>query len=571
MMRPMFPEIPASWKIGLKIGLMAGLGLLVFWPALGGDWLWDDVLYLTGNRLMDDPARLWKAWFVPGSFIEYYPLEQTVQWVQWQLWGRDTLPYHLTNLALHLAGGLLVWRLLAKFHLRGAWLGGLLFIVHPMNVESVAYIAELKNTLSLPLFLFACLAWIDFEEQGRRGSYFAALGLFVAAMLCKIAMVMFPFVLLLYAWWKRGRIGVADMARSLPFFIVSLLLGLMTLSAGAHFAGTDPSRLPAPVIGDIGPRMLLAGETLAFYFTRFFWPVTPLPMYPPWKIDSFAAAVPPWIFAGAALAFLWPRRAGWGRHVLLGLGFFILNLLPFSGLIPASYMNFTWVMDHFLYLPMIGLIGLVVAGWEQIHFRLPVLFRRVDGVLIGVLILVLTAHAQDAAGAWTDRETLWGYTVTHNPGAWLAHYNLANELRVQKHPDQAAAEYRAALAINPEFAWGHDNLGLTLFDLQDDDGAIAEYREALRLRPDLAEAHNNLGNVLLRQPSRVAEAVAEYRAALQLQPGLAAAHFNLGVALLQYPDHGSEAAAEFREALRLDPTLQAARNALDPRAPATGP
>ena len=567
----MFPEVPISWKIGLKIGLMAGLGLLVFWPALWGECLWDDVLYLTGNRLMDDPARLWKAWFAPGSFIEYYPLEQTVQWAQWRFWGRDTLPYHLTNLALHIAGGLLVWRLLARFNLRGARLGGLLFIVHPMNVESVAYISELKNTLSLPPFLLACLAWMNFEERGRRRDYLLALGLFVVAMLCKITMVMFPFVLLLYAWWKRGRIDATDVVRAAPFFIVSLLLGLVTLSAGVHFAGLDPSRLPAPVVGDWGQRILLAGETLAFYFTRFFWPATPLPMYPQWSIDSFAAAILPWIFAAAALLFLWPRRTGWGRHVLLGLGFFILNLLPLSGLVPAPYMNFTWAMDHFLYLPMIGLIGLVVAGWEQIHFRLPVLFRRVDGALIVVLILLLTAQAQDAAAAWTDRAALWSYTVANNPGAWLAHYNLANELRVQKQPEQAAAEYRAALQINPGFAWAHDNLGLALFDLEDDDGAIAEYREALRLRPTLAEAHNNLGNALLREPARVAEAVAEYRAALQLQPGLAAAHFNLGVALLQYPGHESEAAPEFREALRLDPTLQAARDALDPRAPAGGP
>jgi protein O-mannosyl-transferase len=567
----MFPEAPTSWKIGLKIGLMAGLGLLVFWPALWGGWLWDDVLYLTGNRLMDDPARLWKAWFVPGSFIEYYPLEQTVQWAQWRLWGRDPLPYHLTNLALHLTNGLLVWRLLARFHLRGAWLGGLLFIVHPMNVESVAYIAELKNTLSLPLFLLACLAWMNFEDHGRGRDYQLALALFVAAMLCKISMVMFPFVLLLYAWWKRGRLDATDVVRAAPFFIVSLLLGLMTLSAGNHFAGLDPSRLPAPVIGDFEQRMLLAGETLAFYFARFFWPVTPLPMYPQWSIDSLAAAILPWIFAAATLAFLWPRRAGWGRHALLGLGFFFLNLLPFSGLIPVSYMNFTWAMDHFLYLPMIGLLGLVVAGWEQIHFQMPVLFRRVDGAFIGVLVLLLTAQAQDAAAAWTDRATLWSYTVANNPGAWLAHYNLANELRVEKQPEQAAAEYRAALQINPGFAWAHDNLGLALFDLQDDDGAIAEYQEALRLRPDLAEAHNNLGNALLREPARVAEAIAEYRAALRLQPDLAAAHFNLGVALLQYPGHEPEATPEFCEALRLDPTLQAARDALDPRGPGTGP
>jgi tetratricopeptide (TPR) repeat protein len=310
---------------------------------------------------------------------------------------------------------------------------------------------------------------------------------------------------------------------------------------------------------------------MAFYFARFFRPATPLPMYPQWSIGAPPGALLPWLAGATALGLCWWRRATWGRAALLGLGFFFLNLLPFCGLVPVSYMNFTWAMDHILYLPMIGLIGLVVAGWERIHFQMPLLYRRVDAGLIAVLVLVLTAQAQDAAAAWADRETLWSYTVAHNPGAWLAHYNLANEMRAEKRPEQAAAEYRAALQINPGFAWAHDNLGLALFDLEDDDGAIAEYREALRLRPDLVEAHNNLGNALLREPARVAEAVAEYRSALRLQPGLAAAHFNLGVALLQYPGHEAEAAPEFAEALRLDPTLQAARDALDPRAPEGGP
>jgi Tfp pilus assembly protein PilF len=564
----MFPELSAGWKIGLKIGLLAALGLLVFWPALWGSWVWDDVFYVTGNPLLHDPARLWKAWLEPGSFIEYYPLEQTIQWAQWRCWGEDTLPYHLTNLALHLVSGCLVWRLLDRFHLRAAWLGGLLFVIHPMNVESVAYISELKNALSLPPFLLACLAWIDFEEQGRRRDYLLALGFFVVAMLCKITMVMFPFVLLLYAWWKRGRINAADVVRAAPFFLISLLLGLVTISAGDHFSGLDPARMPAVSAGPLAARLLLVGETMAFSFASLFWPATPQPICPQWDIGSTWLSALPWLAAIVAFAFCWSRRARWGRHALLGLGFFFLNLLPISGIFPAPYLSFTWTMDHFLYLPMIGLIGLVVAGWEEIHFRLPALYRRADMVILVVLALLLTARAQDAAAAWADPESLWRDTVAHNPGAWLAHYNLGNELRLQKRPEEAAAEYRAALRINPGFAWAQDNLGLALSDLPGhEDEAIAAYREALRLRPGLAEAHNNLGNALLRDPTRLLDAIAEYRAALELQPNLVAAHYNLGVALEQLPDRQEEAKVEFREALRLDPTLQAARDRLDPRAP----
>ncbi|HUB68463.1 MAG TPA: hypothetical protein VL981_13340, partial [Candidatus Methylacidiphilales bacterium] len=175
-----------NWMVLLKALCIVVAGFWIFAPALHCDWADDDIFYLSKNPLRSDPQQLWKTWFSPGSFIEYYPITETVQIVQWRLWRADSFGYVMTNIVLHIVNALLVWRLLGKLGLRLAWLGGLLFAMHPLTVESVAWISELKNTLSLSPFLLGMGAWIDYEENKRSRDYWLALGLFLAAMLCKI-------------------------------------------------------------------------------------------------------------------------------------------------------------------------------------------------------------------------------------------------------------------------------------------------------------------------------------------------------------------------------------------------
>ncbi len=554
-----------QWIERAKVAFIVLAGLLIYYPAFYGAWLWDDALYLTGNPLLHDPARLWKAWFAPGTFIEYYPIEQTVQWIQWQLWGDQTLGYHLTNLVLDIAGALLVWRLLAKFGLRLAWVGGLLFVLHPMNVSSVANISELKNTLSLPPFLLAMCAYVDFEKNGRPRDYLLALGFFLVAMLCKITMAPFPLVILLYAWWKRGRVDRRDLQRAAPFLVISLILSAMTWLAGIQYANLHPFH-PAPM-PDIGllSRMALMGMTLSFYCGLFFWPVEPLQFYPRWAVDppSFLQFLP-WLAAAAVFILLWSKRRTWGRHVLLGLGFFLINLLPFSGIITISYMNYSWVMDHFLYLPMIGLIGLVVATLESVSAQIPVMGRRIGIVALSLAGLFLAVQSQDYAAAWTDAESLWTYTIERNPQAWLAHYNLGNDLRRQKKFDMAVDEYQAALAINPRFDWADNNLGMALEEMPNHRAdAIAAFEEALQIRPHFPEARNNLANVLSQTREGLPDAIPEYEAVLKDQPDFVEAHYNLGLALAQTPGRRSEAIVQFQETLRLKPGFEPAKAALE--------
>ena len=250
------------WKQLLQVLGIVAVGWWIYVPVLHGGWLWDDDSLVTQNSLVHDPAGLWKIWFTPRRMIDFQPIKFTVAWVQWHLWNNDPFGYHVTNILLHLISALLVWRLFRKLGLRLAWLGGLIFAIHPVAVESVAWIAELKNTLSLPLFLSAMCSWIDYEQGKRRKDYFLSLGFFLAAMLCKTSMAMFPAVILLYAWWKRKRIGWSDLKISTPFFMISLVLGLITISFLHHSMGTTPIPL-----GGLLSRLALVGLTVSFCFS----------------------------------------------------------------------------------------------------------------------------------------------------------------------------------------------------------------------------------------------------------------------------------------------------------------
>ena len=427
---------------------------------------------------------------------------------------------------------LLVWRLLAKFGLKSAWLGGLIFAVHPMMVESVAWISELKNTLSLPPFLLAMCAYIDYEERGRKKDYYKALAFFLVAMLCKISMATFPAIILVYVWWKKGRIGSRDFLASIPFFVISLVLGLVTILCGSLYRQHEFETPPVVEIAGFFSRVTLAGQTLSFYFAKCFFPVGPLPVYPQWKIDpSSPIQFLPWLVLIGVLYVLWKERSSWGRHLLLGVGFFILLLVPFLGFISVSYMSFTWVMDHFLYIPIIGLIGIVVAGFESTDGLLSTRFHPGSGIL-PVMVGLLAVEAHWYAEAFTSNETLWTYTVERNPDSWLARDDLGNALRQAGELDKARMQYEYALKLNPDLPDLYSNLASVLAPLGRVPEAVEALNQALERDPDHPEANNNLG-IILAKSGYISEALIHFEKALSRRPLYAVAHNNMGNTLLQ--------------------------------------
>jgi hypothetical protein len=504
---------PAAW---LRALLIIAAGAFALWPVLDSPWYGDDDLYILNNPLMSDPFRLREAWFGPGTFIEYYPLSETVQWLQWQAWGDQPIKYHATNLALHLASALLVWWLLAKFRLRFAWVGGLIFAVHPLFVDTIAAANELKNTLSLPPFLLAMGFYLDFEKSGKPIYYRFAVALFLVAMLCKITMAFFPGVILLYAWWKRGRITMDDMGRAVPFLGISLVLMGLTLHAGDIYAATIHYESPAPIhLGGLFNRLALAGLSLAFYIGRAFFPLDPLPLYPLWKIDPLT----PWLFlplllVAAIVALCWSRRSSWGRPILFALGFFVLGLAPFLGLNQTSYMAMTWTSDHFLYIPILAPIALAMAGldlWAQrVSARVQPLIMAGVGVMAGLLVFQTWSYSR----LFPEPEKLWAYDEQFNPDSWFPPFRIGALAYGRNQMPEAAAYLHRSTQLNPDFWSAQFYAGLSLCNTGHFDEGIEALRQSIRLRPYDFSAHFYLGMAMLHV-NNLDEAITEFKAALR--------------------------------------------------------
>ncbi|HXQ81629.1 MAG TPA: tetratricopeptide repeat protein [Opitutaceae bacterium] len=544
--------------LALRIAAIVLATAWIYAPAIPGRWIWDDSEEVAANPALRDPAGLSGIWLAPSG-PDYFPLKTTVQWVEWHLWGDRAAGYHLASVALHVLSALLLWRVLWKLGARPAWFGGLLFAVHPVAVESVAWISELKNTLSLPPLLLAMGAYADFDRDRRPRDLLLAGAWFAAAMLCKSSVAMFPLVLLLFAWWRRGRVGWRDLACTAPFFAVSLALGAVTLWFQEHraIAGQDLG------IGGFWTRCAAAGRALDFYLEKCILPVGLMPVYPRWNLAAPSPALfLPWIVLGALAAWMWRYRSGWGRHALFGAGFFALNLAPVLGFVPMAYLRISWVADHLAYIALAGAAGLAAAGLGLWLGRA----RHAAAVwsVAAAAAAALALASRNYAGVFRDDETFWTYAAARNPEAWIAQNNLGLALYGRDLVPEAVSHYREALRLKPDFDAAHVNLGNALARSGRSPEAAAEYNEAIRLRPDNTDARTDLGNLALAA-GRYAEAADQYEAVLRIRPSdplvlrsCAEAHYRSGSALGN-AGRVREAASEYEEALRLWPAFAQAR------------
>ncbi len=536
----------------LLIVLVAGW---VYGPCLHGTWVWDDGLEVAQNAALREPGGWWRAWVHPEG-MDYFPLKASVQWAEWQVWGSNPLGYHLVNLGLHVLSALLVWRLLAALEVGGAFLGGLLFAVHPVAVESVAWISELKNTLSLPPLLLASIAIVAFNRSGSRAVWLWALACFAAALACKTSVVMFPFAILLFVWWRRGRVSLRDLAKAAPFFAASLAMGAATV----WFQSTRAIGLKGPH-DPLAERACQAGFSLLAYLGQAVWPFDLAPIYPP-----AAGPLPgwlPWVALAALLGVLWWRREGFGRHALLGLGWFFLNLVPVLGLVPMAYSRISPRADHFAYVSLVGVVALAAAAfgaaqdWTERAWGKGGATRAAFALVAAALVALLARESHAYAGTFRDESSLWSEAVRRNPGSWLAYSNLGRVLLQEGRAELARTELLEAVRLRPDSAEALANLGNAQEQLGDTDKALETYRASVALDPSFAGAHFNFGLSLLKA-GRASEASGQFRAALALEPGRAPARNGLGLSLaaLGLPD---QAEAEYRKAVSLDPDLKEAR------------
>lgn len=583
---------PAIWKrdrvFTLALTVMVIFAYLPIWHA---GFIWDDDAHLTNNPCIVGPLGFSAIW--TSSEATYYPLVLTTFSAVHALWGLNPLPYHLLNLFLHVANALLLWRVLRALEVRGAWLGAALWALHPVMVQSVAWITELKNTQSCFFYLLSTLTFLHFHERldPKRWHPFAwALLFFVLAITSKTSTVMLPVALSLCAWWIDRRWSWYNQLFLLPFFLISAAASAWTvweqkfhsLALGNEWTQTWPERFA------------IAGYDFWFHLEKLIWPSPLIFIYPRWQIDgSNLLSYIPTLLAASTLFFLWFRRDGILRPVFFAGAYFGALLFPVLGFFDVYFFRYSYVSDHFQYLASIGPLALIGAGLASVSS--PILpLQRAWWLGCGVLLVALGVLTWRQSRTYENGEVLYRKIISDNPACWLAHNNLGSWLLEQNRVDEAIGHLNAALQVKPDYteahynlgdAWlrkgmideailhyqcaiksnptsylAHNNLGLVYFQTGRIEEAIYHYLASLKVNPNYAEAHNNLGNAYFKK-ERLAEAKKEYLAALEAKPGYAEAHHNLGI-LLSNEGQYAEAITQFQNALISRPSYAEARSAL---------
>jgi len=549
--------------------------LLAYFPALTGGLLWDDAAHITSPTLQTWHG-LWRIWFQLGATQQYYPVLHSAFWLEHKLWGDAVIGYHLTNIVLHATAACLFALVLGRLRAETAgpgrrpgteWLAAAVFALHPICVESVAWISEQKNTLSLVFYLLAALAYLRFDRDRRWSWYVLALGLFVLALLSKSVTATLPAALLLVQVWRHGRLSWRrDVVPLLPWFVVGAGAGLFTAWVEQNYIGARGQAYDLNLI----QRCFLAGRVVWFYLGKLVWPSDLTFIYPRWQVGSNWTWSRGVLGVAAVVGALWSIR-GWSRAPLIALLFFIGSLFPALGFFNVYPFIFSYVADHWQYLPCLGIIALATEGTVGLALLLVHRFsgrrRVVAGGAIaaaaasGIAVLFFLTWRQ--CGLYRDVETLYSDTLAKNPGCWMAHNNLGERLSDAGSLPAAIAHFEQAIRLKPDCSDAHNNLGNALSKIPGRSAeAISELETALRLEPGMAQAHSNLGWVLVNIPDRLTEGIAHLKSALKLRPDYAETHYSLGFALAKFPDRLPEAIGEYEEAVRLQPEYAEARSNL---------
>jgi tetratricopeptide (TPR) repeat protein len=521
-------------------GAIALLVFVAYLPVVRAGFIWDDDDYVTQNQTLRTAGGLAKIWFDPSATPQYYPLVHSSFWIEYHLWRLHAAGYHLTNVALHALAAILLWRVLSALGLPGAYLAACLFAVHPVHVESVAWVTERKNVLSLVFYLLTLLAYLRSDTDRR--AYIAALAFFVCALLSKSVACSLPAAIVLIEWWKQGRVTRKQLIRVTPMFIIGLAMGLLTAWLEKNHVGADGRTWSLT----LAQRLLIAGRAIWFYAAKLAWPTNLTFVYPRWTID--ASSLLPWFFVAAlaaVIATLWTWRQRIGRGPLAAVLLFGGTLLPALGFINLYPMRYTFVADHYQYAASIAFIVLAVT--LAARFLNP-RSLAIGGGAIAAIFAILTFQQ---ALAYHDARTLWEDTIAKNPDCWMAENNLAVLLMNQK--DFAAGETHArrSLALHANDPEAHNALGLALARQGRIDEAAAEYDEALRIEPRFVGAHVNWGTMLARA-HHYPEAREHFQTAIESQPTNAEALYNMA-GLCVVMDQPQEAETYFRRALQAAP------------------
>ena len=535
------------------------LGMLIaviYFPATQAGFVWDDSI-MRDLAAVSTWGGIWELWFDPvGAYLEggtrkeghYWPLLYTTFWLEHKLWGFSPAGYHVVNILIHFANTVLLWRVLSRLAVPGAWFVAAVFAVHPLHAESVAWIMARKDMLATLFCLSSLLLWLRFTESPSRRRYVGALLLFAAAMLSKSVVVVFPVTLLILQWWREGRITLGKLLRTAPFFLVGLAIAVGDL---LFYQNVQPVSFGY----SMAERVLIAAQALWFYVGKLLWPVELAVIYPHWDVNI--AAPVGWVYvvaAAAVAAALWFLRRRIGRGPLACALFFAVMLSPTLGFVDYGYMHFSFVADRYQYLGGIGLIVLfaAVAAYEAERLSdLP--GKAARGVALALLVL-LGAATWNQTSVYKDEVTLFRHVVSLNPEAHTAHLNLAyGLLHSEGGSEEALAAAREAVRKRPLYYSAQNVLGAALSALGRHKEAEVHLRRAIELNPRYAPAFLNLGESLRRR-SRYKEALEAYLSATRIDPDYPLPYVGMGYVLFGLKRY-EEAVSSMKRALSLRPGL----------------
>ena len=553
-------------KIYPAIFLFFSLTFLIYYPAIEGDFIWDDDAYVSENAQLRSGEGLKNIWLKPGATPQYYPLVFTSFWLEYQLWGDNPTGYHVINLLLHTSSALLLWRLLILLSVPGAGLAALIFLMHPVNVESVAWITERKNTLSGLFYLASLTFYLRFLQieplpsspkknapQNKRLLYILSLILFLFAMFSKTVTVTLPAVILLIIWWKKDHIKLKDVIRVTPFLLLGLILARLTLVIEKIVVGAQGSDWHF----SFEERFIIAGKALWFYLYKLTYPMNLTFSYPKWSVDSALVShyLPSLAFL-ALIAGLGLFRNKVGKSPLIAILFFAGTLFPALGFFDIYPMRYSFAADHFQYLACIGPIALFSASLTVLAtsalgssgpVKVPPYFLS---AFSASLLLVLGLLTWKQTHIYKNTETLFLDTLSKNPDSAMAHLNLGMELEKQGKLQDAFDHWQKAVALNPNFPEAHNNLGRAYLKNGELSLAVSELRRSLELNPDLYPAYSNLAGALAEQ-GKLEDALHYARKCVSMKPDYIQGVVTLGN-ILEELGSLNEAQAYYRRALELD-------------------
>jgi len=538
----------SAWTLG---GLVLA-SLLIYLRSVGGEFIWDDDANVTANPLLDGVGSLRRIWF-SGEGYQYYPLTFTSYWLQDRLIGLSPRSCHLVNIGLHALNTGLLYGVLRQLRFPVAGAGALLFALHPVGVETVAWITERKNLLSGAFCLLSVIAFLRFLIPARskippRSLYWLSWLAFVLAVLAKTHAVVLPAVLLVVCVW-RDEFRRSRLLQLLPFFSVSALLSFVTIQLEARHVFRDSAGAEWEL--SWLEQLLNSGKILGFYVQKIFVPWELTFIYERWSVDAtrWLDWIPLLIVAGV-LAFLFSnafgRRASrTGRASLAFFACYVLLLFPVLGLFDVYFMRYAYVQDHFQYFALMvaapGVAGLMAMAMDRAisparprakpreKVRAP---AQTSGLYITIALVALCyaglnwQHQAD----FRTLETLWTRTLAKNPRAWMAATNLGILKGASGDSDAAISLHRQAIAVDSTRAEPHNNLGFELARVGEHRRAVEAYERAILYEPNDPVAYFNLGNSLY-QLERASEAIFSFERALRIEPEYPAAENSLGTAL----------------------------------------